>query len=48
MNNTTDIVREQLESTMNTKMTDKQWEVFCEKLHTDIVPELFEDVVKTD
>ena len=40
----TEIQREDLEETMDVKMTDEQWNRFCDVLHDKIVPNLFEEI----
>jgi hypothetical protein len=44
-NKITEIHREDLENLFEIKMTDKEWEIFCNQIHEKIVPTLFEEIV---
>jgi hypothetical protein len=44
-NKITEIHRDDLENLFEIKMTDKEWEIFCNQIHEKIVPTLFEEIV---
>ena len=41
----TDIHRMDLEEINEVKMSDEQWDLFCDVLHQKIVPTLWEDIM---